>query len=418
VIFLYNFLLSLLSPLWVPWLYVKARRRKEQPNWQERAGNYSIPSDKTKHRIWFHAVSVGEVLAAGPILRGVRTLLPDHEIVLSTTTSSGHRTAQEQESGLYDYLVYFPIDVARFQLAALLRVKPKVVAVFETELWMNFLEISKSLGARTMMVNGRISDRSYPRSLRLRFFFRALLTNMDRCLMQSDTDAERVRALGAASAEVLGNCKFDQALEGVDADPLKWRRELRLLPDRMVIVVGSTRGEEEEEFVFEALASVGWDKIQVVHAPRHIERVDAIAKRVTELTGSVARRSLYQSGPYLILDTYGELSEIYSVADVVVVGGGFANLGGQNIFQPLAHGKPVLHGPHMQNFRDVVALTIRAGASRAVATPSELAAALSELISDGPARAEMGRAAKKVITENVGASRRYAEAIAEEARKV
>ncbi len=417
MLFLYNFLLTLLAPLWVPWLVVKARRRREQPNWQERTGNLGVPTDSSKLRIWFHAVSVGEVVASGPILREVRKLLPEFEIVLSTTTSSGYRTAQEQEPGLYDYLVYFPIDVARFQLSALLRVRPKVVAVFETELWMNFLEISKNLKARNMIINGRISDRSYPRSLKIGFFYRALLKNVDRCLMQSSTDADRIRTLGASSAEVLGNCKFDQALEGVDADPKWWRRELGLIEGRPVLVIGSTRGEEEESFLFEALSEVGFEKFQVIHAPRHIERVDAIAARVTQLTGSAARRSLGQTGPYLIIDTYGELAEIYSVADVVIVGGGFANLGGQNILQPLAHGKPVLHGTHMQNFRDVAALSMRVGSSRAVGTPQELAAVLNELLGDPGLRERMGSAAKQLILENTGASARYAKAIAEEARR-
>ncbi len=415
MIFLYNILLSLLAPLWAPWVYVKARRRRERPNWKERTGNFSIPLDKSKRRIWFHAVSVGEVVASAPILREVRKLLPDHEIVLSTTTSSGYRTAQEQEPGLYDYLTYFPIDVARFQLGALLRVKPKVVAVFETELWMNFLEIAKSLNARTMMINGRISDRSFPRSMKIRFFYRALLGNVDRCLMQSAVDAERISILGAPSAEVFGNCKFDQALEGVDADPMKWRAELGLKSGLPVVVIGSTRGEEEEAFVFEAISTLGWDKVQVIHAPRHLERVDAIAERAAALGAQVARRSLSQTGTYLILDTYGELAEIYSVADVVIVGGGFANLGGQNIFQPLAHGKPVLHGTHMQNFRDVAALSVRAKASRAVSTPAELTAALTELLGNESIRKEMGQAAKKLIQDNVGASQRYAKAIAEEA---
>jgi 3-deoxy-D-manno-octulosonic-acid transferase len=417
VFFLYNLLLTLFAPIWAPAVYLKARKRKEQPNWQERAGNYSIPRDRTKRRIWFHAVSVGEVVAGSTILREVRKLAPEFEIVLSTTTSSGHKTATELEPGVYDHLVYFPLDVARFQLAALLKVQPQAVVVFETELWMNFFHIAKVMNVRTLMVNGRISDRSFPRSKKLAFFYRTLLKNVDRCLMQSDVDAERIRALGATSAEVMGNCKFDQALEGLAADADRWRSELGLGSDKPVIVVGSTRGEEEEELLFGAFAAIGWDRMQIVHAPRHLERVDAIAERVKTLTGAVARRSLGQTGPYQIIDTYGELAEIYAIADIAIVGGGFANLGGQNILQPLAHGKPVIHGTHMQNFRDVVALSTRSGASQSAATAEELAMALDALLGDKTKREQMGKAAQELIRSNAGASRRFAEAIVGEARR-
>ncbi len=416
MIYLYNLLLTLLAPFWAPWIYIKSRRRREQPNWQERAGNYRMQLVKGKPRLWFHAVSVGEVVASAPILRLVREKLPDYEIVLSVTTSSGHKTAQEQEPGLYDHLVYFPIDVARFQLAALIKVRPKVIAVFETELWMNFLHLAKVGGARTILVNGRISDRSFPRSQKIRPFYRSLLRNVDRCLMQSEIDAERILALGAQSAEVLGNCKFDQALEGVDADPVQWRKDLNLASDRPVVVIGSTRGEEEEALLFDALALVGFDKVQVIHAPRHLERVNAIADQAMAKTGGIAFRSRGESGPYMVLDTYGELAQIYCVADVVIVGGGFSNLGGQNIMQPLAHGKPVIHGPYMQNFRDVAALAARAGATRVAANSRELATVLEELLDDATLRKQMGAAARELIAENVGASARYADAIAAEAR--
>jgi 3-deoxy-D-manno-octulosonic-acid transferase len=412
---LYNLLLTLLSPLWVPWMLYRAWRRNEKPNWKERQGDYPLRSTKESKRVWFHAVSVGEVVAATPILRELRSLLPDHEIVLSVTTSSGHRTAREHAVDLYDHLVYFPIDVARFQLAAMQRVRPKVVAVMETELWMNFLWAAKTFDAKTVLVNGRISDRSFPRSMKLRRFYQALLVQVDRCLMQSPTDAERIQALGAQEAEVLGNCKFDQAVQGLEADPAKWRRDLGIPEGKAVVVVGSTRGEDEQRLVVEALKRVGPDRAWVVHAPRHLETVDSLAREVEAAFGQVARRSQNEQGPYLILDTYGELSEVYAIADVVVIGGGFANLGGQNLLQPLAHGKPVLHGPHMQNFRDVTAMAQAAGASIVCDSSESLAKALLELLDHPEQRQSMGAAARELVRANVGASRRYAQAIAEAA---
>jgi len=414
---LYNFLLTLGAPFWVPWMLLKSRRRNERPNWAERQGRFDLPPRGEKRRIWVHTVSVGEFLAATPILRELRKTLPNHEILVSVTTSSGHQTAREAEPGLFDHLVYFPIDVARFQLAAMQTVWPDVVAIMETELWMNFMWAAKSMRARTVLINGRISDRSFPRSMRLRVFYKALLRDVDRCLMQSEVDAERIKALGAAGVEVLGNCKFDQAAQGLDADPVAWRKKLGLDPTKTTIVVGSTRGEEEERFVLEALKQVGFDRLNVIHAPRHLERAEPLAALILEQTAAVAYRSKGETGPYLLLDTYGELASVYATADIVIVGGGFEDLGGQNIFQPLAQGKPVLHGPYMQNFRDVAALGERVGASMACASPQELAQAIVGLIDDPVRRQAIGAKAKAMMQQNLGASRRYAQAIAEESKK-
>jgi 3-deoxy-D-manno-octulosonic-acid transferase len=408
----YNILMTILAPVWVPWMLFRAYRRDEKPNWRERMGGYSIPPKGKRPRLWLHAVSVGEVLAATAILQEVRERSPDFEIVLSVTTSSGHQTAREKATGLYDHLVYFPIDVPRFMLSAMQQVRPDVVAIMETELWMNFVWASQVFGARVLLINGRISDRSYPRSQKIRFLYRALLSYVDRCLMQSEIDAERIRDLGARSAEVFGNCKFDQALDGIETDPNRWRVELGL-DGRPVVVVGSLRSEE-----FDFFAEAAWEMegIQWVVAPRHLEKAGELAEKLPAPPGWRSGGDKMPSSGYLLLDTYGELSQVYAVADVALVGGGFAKLGGQNILQPLAHGKPVLHGPHMQNFRDVAAMSVSAGASRVCETPSELASAIRSLLDSPAERARMGDEARRLVAANVGASARYAAAIQEESR--
>ncbi len=412
---LYNFLLTILSIFWVPWMLIRARKRREPPNWKERCGDYDIEPRKDNKRIWIHAVSVGEVMASMPILKDVRELLPDHEIILSVTTSSGHRTAREHAVDLYDRLVYFPIDVTRFQLAAMQHVQPAVVAVMETELWMNFLWAAKVFDARTLLINGRISDRSYKPGLR--FYYASMLKRMDRCLMQTQTDADRIKILGAADAEVFGNSKIDQATASVEADPAYWRNELKLPLDKRVVVIGSTRGEEEERFVIEALKIAGWKWFSVVFAPRHLERVPELMKAFEAEGIRPGLRSKGEGGQYVILDTYGELDRVYSVADVVVIGGGFADLGGQNLIQPLAHGKPVLHGPHMQNFRDVTEQADRLGAARECTQPESLGAAILGLRDDAEEREKMGAAAREIVYASTGASHRFAQAIADEAGK-
>lgn len=411
---LYNLLIIILAPIWVPWMIWRTRQRQEAPNWEERLGNYKIRPFTEDKRIWFHAVSAGEMVAATPILRELRTLLPDFEIVVTTTTSSGHQIAREKLEGLYDHLFYFPIDIIRFTLGALIRVRPRVVVVMETELWLNFLTAAKNIGVHTMVVNGRMSDRAFQRSKPISFFYKALFRKLDDALVQSDRDAERFAALGFPDPKVLGNCKFDQALEGLDTDRNVMRVELGASENDFVVVVGSTRGEDDEWIVLDGLrrAFPTLEGVRIIHAPRHIERAEELAKRAKEFFGESTRRSQNETGPYLILDTYGELAKVYAAADVVVIGGGFANMGGQNLIQPLAHGKPVLHGPHMQNFRDVTAMADEAGAAMPCADSRQLADALQILKSDPTQREIMGKRAAELVRSNVGAARKYAEEIA------
>jgi len=408
---LYNFVLTLLTPIWAPWTLWRALQREGKPSWRERLGNYSIRYRKGAKRIWIHAVSVGEVAAAIPILRELRKRLTDWEIVLTVTTSSGHKTAHDRAEGLYDHLYYFPLDVARFQMRAMERVRPKVVAIMETELWYNFLWCAKALGAKTMLVNGRVSDRSFPRAMKLRWFYKTLLRLVDRSFMQTEKDAERIKCLGADAPSVVGNSKFDEAVEGLDANPNYWRRELSIPEEKRVVVIGSTRGEEEENFVLNALSSIDLPNVVVIHAPRHLERVPEIEKWASKCFVKVTLRSKGGGGDYIILDTYGELSKMYSIADVVIIGGGFANFGGQNLIQPLAHGKPVIHGPHMQNFSEVAEAALAARASIACSSPAELAVALQFLLGDDGLRKAMGEAAEALVQANAGAATRYAEAI-------
>lgn len=411
---IYNFILVGLAPLWVPWMWLRTKKRGEQPNWAERQGNYekSLPiKKKGDKRIWVHAVSVGEVVAAKPFLEELRKQCPKAEIVLSVTTSSGHQTAREKLVGLFDFLVYFPIDIARFQLRGVQRIRPDVIAVMETELWYNFLWAADVFDVPAFMVNARSSDRAFRRSMKFRWFFAETLALVKDVLAQSEQDAERFRALGAPRVRVLGNTKFDEAAGVSASDASHWRQELGL-DKRPIIVVGSTRSEHEVLTVISALEPFA-GQIQVVHAPRHLETANKVADLARNTPFSTGFRSKREKADYIVLDTYGELGAVYSVADIVIVGGGFDTLGGQNIIQPLALGKPVLHGPNMFNFREVAAQSVEAGASRVCTTAQELEAAVRELLESAELRAEMGNAALELVQRNVGASARYATVVAD-----
>jgi 3-deoxy-D-manno-octulosonic-acid transferase len=348
---------------------------------------------------------VGEAIAAKPILLALKKRLPDHEIVLSTTTSSGQQTAREQLAGCYDHLVYFPIDLLPCVATALRRAAPEVVVVMETELWLNFLFVAKRRGCNTLVANGRISDRSFGQSGPLRGYYAAILRHLDRALMQDAASAERIRSWGGERVEVLGNVKFDTLAPDSRESQ---RGKFGFTEEDFVVVVGSTRGEEEEDLVLSALDGLD---AKCIFAPRHVERADAIAAK-----GTFARWSRKEIGPLILLDTYGELADAYAAADVAVVGGGFLNLGGQNLIQALAAGVAVLHGPHMQNFRAAAEASAAVGAARTVRDAAELRQALAELRASPEARQTMGQAGRRLVAESAGAAERYAEAIAQAAR--
>ncbi|MCH8274031.1 MAG: 3-deoxy-D-manno-octulosonic acid transferase [Armatimonadetes bacterium] len=405
--FIYNLLLFLLAPAWVPWMIWRAKRRREQPVWAERLGRYAISPREDRKRIWVHAVSVGEVVAARPILKELRTRLPEHELVLTCTTSTGYGIAESLKGKLIDHLFYFPVDVPAACTGAMLRVRPSVVAVMETELWMNFLNAAKFAGAKTCLINGRLSDRSFSRARRLRLFYRALLKNVDVCMMQTERDAERIRTLGAERTEVAGNSKYDET--GAPERDLDWTAELQMREGERLIVVGSARGETEEEIVLSALRGLD---VRVLFAPRHIERADAIEKRARELGFEVGRRSRGQNQAALvILDTFGELASAYHQAYAAIIGGGFDDLGGQNVIQPLAAGCPVVCGPHMRNFREPFEDAKAAGALLVAKDAPSLRGALGSLLSGPAKRDAMGEAGRRLVESRRGASERYASTI-------
>jgi 3-deoxy-D-manno-octulosonic-acid transferase len=420
---LYNLLLLLLSPLWLLYTLARIVGGSWRERWWERFGFVPIPPPTSKRRLWVHCVSVGETLAALPVLKELRRALPHYEIVLTTTTPTGQRTARDSAHPWVDYFAYFPLDLPFAVQNALSRIQPDALLLFETELWFNLIHAQHQRGGLVMVLNGRLSDRSFQRARGLRAFYQALLHAVDLACVQSPTDALRFVELGLSPSrvEVVGNTKFDQALESTDANPTEWRVRLSLPLDAPVIVVGSTRTPDEEQLVAEAYQQVRevLPSTCLVLAPRHLERVPEVERllrdygfepvRRTQLPLPAGRGEVTSPVQVVLVDTFGELAQLYCIADVAVVGGAFAPLGGQNLFQPLAHGKPVFFGPHTHNFRDIALLAKEAGVGFEVRTAQELAEGILRLLRDDKARQQIERNARELIARHQGAAKRCAQ---------
>ncbi|MCS6919868.1 MAG: 3-deoxy-D-manno-octulosonic acid transferase [Fimbriimonadales bacterium] len=415
---IYNLFIWMTAPAWMTYLLIRFLDATRRERWQERFGFVPVPPPQGKPRLWIHCVSVGETLAAQPVVKLLRQTLPDYEIVFSTTTPTGQQTAQSSLRNDVDYFIYFPLDLPVVVRRVLGRVQPRMLVLFETELWLNLLAEQKRRGGRVLVLNGRISDRTAQRAPKSRPIYTYMLRCVDFICAQSPTDAARFIALGASPSrvEVCGNTKFDQALGALDRGAHEWRRELSLPAGAPVIVVGSTRTPEEEQLIADAYQQVlrSLPETCLVLAPRHLERVAEVERLLQSRGWRTYRRSQLplpngQHAQVVILDTFGELASLYSAADVTIVGGAFAPLGGQNLFQPLAHGKPVFFGPHTHNFRDIAQLSKAAGVGFEAQTAEQLAEGILRLLHDPKLREQIAQQASELIQKHQGAAQRCVE---------
>ncbi len=366
-------------------------------------------------RFWVHAVSVGEVMAAVPLVRALRARWPEAEVVISTVTATGARVARARLSETAAAFA-FPLDLTGATRRAVERVRPRCFIALETELWPNLLRTLATSGIPAVLANGRISDRSYGRYRRVRFLFRRVLDHVGLFAMQSAEDARRIVTLGACPERVVvtGNLKMEARVEG-DGGERGWRRLLHL-DAKHIWVAGSThRGEESQILdVFQALRGDPGN-LALILAPRHPERVEEVEALVRAHGLPVVRRSRIDSrawGDVILLDTVGELAAIYAVADVVFIGGSLVPAGGHNVIEPALHAKPVVFGPHMSNFREAAALLLQAGAGIQVRDGAELAGALGALLASETARHQRGAAAWNAVRAHQGACERTVAAVA------
>ena len=400
-----------------PYYLWRRRGRKELAGWRERLGLLP-PSfrQNAQGALWIHAVSVGETLAVAGLVKELQRRYPGRKIFLSSVTAAGREAGQQKLPGIAGQF-YLPFDWAWAVRRVLEQIRPSVLLIVETELWPNLLKTAKEFGCRTLLVNARVSDRSFPGYRMIRPFMRRVLENISRICTQTATDAERFRTLGAAPEGVVftGNLKFDGRPPEFGSFGRKVRDVLVDANRSPVFVAGSTmRGEEP-------LVLQAWEAIRQKHprafmilAPRHPARFEEVAGLLQAQQRSYIRRTIIPlddaelhlqlaSTEILLLDTIGELAEIFGVADVVFVGGSLVPTGGHNVVEPAFWGKPVIFGPHMNNFRDVASLFLRADAALQVADADGLAEAALRLLDDPAEARRMGEQAKGVVSEQAGA---------------
>jgi 3-deoxy-D-manno-octulosonic-acid transferase len=415
---IYSALLAVFLTLSLPyWLIQMLRHGKYREGLRQRLGG--VPPHLLAHKpsptVWIHAVSVGEVLAVSGIVQQLQRRLPDHRILVSTTTATGQRLARTRFGT--DNVFYFPLDFAFTIQPYLKTLRPELVVLAETEFWPNFLRLSKSQGASVAVINARISDRSLPGYRRVRRWLTRVLENIDLLLAQTDEDCRRLIDIGANADRVLvsGNLKFDVAPPPTPAVVESLRQNFRESGARPILVCGSTL-ETEEALLLSAFRNVlaSHPKAVMVLAPRHPERFPEVAALLESVGMRFWRRSLWSGEPIvggvLLVDTIGELSSLYQLGTLAFVGGSLVQRGGHNIIEPALYGVPVIIGNHYENFRDIVGLFQRHNAVRVVG-PAELPLVFMELISDEPERAAMGRRGTEALESQRGATERTVEAL-------
>jgi 3-deoxy-D-manno-octulosonic-acid transferase len=399
---------------YAPWAVARRVARGVPLNLRERLGlgRHEPPAGPC---LWIHAVSVGEVIAAEPLVQGLHEMWPDMPLVVSTVTETGARVVRERYDGIARHR-YLPLDFPGAARRVIASLQPRFVICMETELWPNLLRALAARRVPTMIANGRLSDRSYHRYRLVRFAMRRVLGHVTVFAMQSTEDARRVIALGAPAERVVvtGNLKHEPLPDAAGVADL-WRRLLRLVPGQPVWVAGSThRGEEDAVLEAHRRALGGHPGLSLVLAPRHPERVGEVMGLVAARGFAALRRSELSAGrgaaaggpaPVIVLDSVGELAQIYATADVVFVGGSLIPLGGHNMLEPALRGKPVLFGPHTGNFREAAALLLASRGGEVVRDTGELAGAVRRLLDDPAARAAAGRAAHEAAASRHGAAR-------------
>ncbi|MCK4503336.1 MAG: 3-deoxy-D-manno-octulosonic acid transferase [Desulfuromonadales bacterium] len=404
----------------VPYYLLRGLRYgKSRRGIRERLGNYSpqqLDAFQSKKTIWIHAVSVGETRAAMPLIKQIHAKYPEYQILVTNVTETGHAIALEEK--LIDLCLFFPFDFPWSVRKAIMAVDPELIVIVETEIWPNFTHQAHLLGVPLILVNGRISDRSFPRYKFARFLLRPILDRFSSFCMQSQTDAERITVLGAPDIRVenTGNLKFDHDLIDISAAEVSQKKDHYRLPEQVAIMVAGSTHDKEEKQLLEAYRQIATQidrDLLLVLIPRHPERKREVQSLMKEMEFNYRLRTelqqeddLLSPGDVMLVDTLGEVLDFYSVADLVFVGGSLVPIGGHNLLEAALLSKPVLFGPHINNFKEISAKLIRAGAGVKVDNCQGLVRQSVIILNDPVRSRAMGAAGSSLIAENAGTTER------------
>ena len=424
--FLYNLAAILIVTIIIPIFVLRAtRERGFIERIKQSFGFYpqeTIEKVAGKNAIWVHAASVGEIVATSPLVREFRKVFPDSPILVSVVTTGGYEMAHRIIKDA-DAIIYFPLDLPFLASRVVGRIRPRVFLPVETELWPNFLKKAKQLDVPVMMVNGRISDRSVKQYKYLFGMLREMIGTVKCFAMQSSIDADYIMRLGAPRelVTVTGNTKFDQAYTSVSAEErAALIEELGLSGASRIMIAGSThRGEEE--LVLAAFKAVREKDpgVRLIIAPREVLRTMEVEHLCRKAGFTVTTRKELQKGDaargedIVILDTVGELGRVYGLGDVIYIGGSLIPHGGHNILEPAAHGKAIIVGNQMFNFKDIHALFRNRNAVVTVTNGEELTRETLRLFGDAAERARLEAETLAIINENKGASEKSARILVE-----
>lgn len=422
--FAYNILsVFLLIPVIIYHLY-RSVSRGRPPAFRERFG--FIPAAElacigNRPVIWLHAVSVGEAIAARPLLKALRAQYPGHAILVSNTTETGRGIATSFPEK--DLCIYFPFDFLPAVRSTLKRIRPELIIIMETEIWPNFTREATRRGIPVILANGRISDRSFSRYLKFGWFFRHALQYFSCLCMQTETDRERIIAIGAPGERTLvsGNLKYDIPFHPVQDEEKATLRKRYAVHDSLKVITAASTHAGEEEYLLatyrELLTSFG--DLFLVLVPRHPERADEVAAMLERMSMPYQRRTamttaeggLFQSGQVLLVDTIGEMMALYALSDLAFIGGSLVPTGGHNLLEPASLGIPSIFGPNMTNFREIADLVLQYGAGIQVETAAALTDSCRALLTSAELRMVLGQNGLKLMRDTGGATERLLEVI-------
>lgn len=407
-LFLYNFTWTLAILLALPLLSLSKRFRPA-----ERLSLKLSANPPGKKSIWVHALSVGEVTSAIPLIRAIRLRHPSMPVVFTVKTSQGMDVACKELKNDVDELIPMPVDFWWSINRIYHHIRPSVLILVESDIWPGLLAFLQKKGVKVLLVNGRISPRTLRSYRRFSFLVRPMLDKIELCLMQSEVDRQRLIETGLAPEKIIetGNIKFDRAWSPMAAEELdRWIKLLNLKPKDIVLVAGSTH-EGEDEIILNAYKRLKghFPELYLIIAPRRIESAGAVCKLCRDkglnavLKSRLSVNKECPSHDVLILDTLGELERVYGLARISFVGGSMVPVGGHNLLEPAFFGCPVLFGEYTHNFLLMSRKLVEAGGGWMVKDGEDLFLKIKTLLSDHGLSAEMGLRAKEFVLKNSGA---------------